>query len=384
LDSNSGKTDEEHAMRIIVLVPSLVDATGGIQTYSQAMVASLCRLAVRHEWTVYVIALNDRPIQSLPSFGDPSLAGYSSVGGNKGMFILRSIQQVIHADVVIMAHVNFAKLVPLFKIFAPDASLVVAMHGIEVWKRLGWWTQFSLRCVDELWPVTRFTQVEVVRRNPSLGRVASHVLFNTLGPLYAPTDDSDRSASSPVRPMILCVSRMAPTERDKNIDVLIRAMPLVVREVPDASLTLVGPDDGAKWLKDLVNDLRLAETVSFPGHVGTDELSGFYKDCALFALPSTKEGFGIVFLEAMYFAKACVGADAGGVPEVIEDGVTGIIVKVLTPEAMAAALIRLLKDDHLCQQMGSAGRKRLEDMFANSRFEERIEDRMQNLQTRRG
>jgi len=103
-------------------------------------------------------------------------------------------------------------------------------------------------------------------------------------------------------------------------------------------------------------------------------LPSYYESCDLFVLPSTKEGFGIVFLEAMYHSKACIGARAGGVPEVIRDGDTGILVD---PSKLATevpeAILRLLNDPALCKTMGERGRKELESNFSFSRFRDRLE-----------
>ncbi len=75
------------------------------------------------------------------------------------------------------------------------------------------------------------------------------------------------------------------------------------------------------------------------------------------------EGFGIVFLEANAAGKPVVAGDSGGVPDAVEDGITGFLVDPLDPQAIAAMLIRLLRDEALAGRMGAAGRARVRDLF---------------------
>ncbi|MBN1587680.1 MAG: glycosyltransferase, partial [Candidatus Omnitrophica bacterium] len=85
------------------------------------------------------------------------------------------------------------------------------------------------------------------------------------------------------------------------------------------------------------------------------------------ALPSHSEGLGRVLIEAMVLNKPCVGTRIGGIPDVIEEGVTGLLVPKSDPQALAEALDRLLSDPGLAQRMGEAGHKRVEQIFETSR-----------------
>jgi glycosyltransferase involved in cell wall biosynthesis len=117
----------------------------------------------------------------------------------------------------------------------------------------------------------------------------------------------------------------------------------------------------------------------FHQDISDDELAGYYKRCALFVLPSGQEGFGIVFLEAMRFAKPCIGGNVGGTPEVVEDGQTGLLVPFGDVDALERALDRLLADSALRKQMGIAGRRRLLTQFVFERFRARLEGYLREL-----
>ena len=116
----------------------------------------------------------------------------------------------------------------------------------------------------------------------------------------------------------------------------------------------------------------MLERVDFLEDVSDDELAQIYRRCALFVLPSGQEGFGIVFLEAMRFSKPCIGGDAGGTPEVIDDDRTGYLVPFGEGEPLVAALDRLISDAELRERMGRAGRRRLLDHFMFDAFQRRV------------
>ena len=112
--------------------------------------------------------------------------------------------------------------------------------------------------------------------------------------------------------MILTVARLDARERYKGVDQLIEAMPAVLQTVPAARLRIVGTGSDLPRLKELAARLGVADSVEFAGFVDDEHLRAAYRDCALFALTSSGEGFGIVFLEAMAHGKPCLGARAGG------------------------------------------------------------------------
>jgi glycosyltransferase involved in cell wall biosynthesis len=165
---------------------------------------------------------------------------------------------------------------------------------------------------------------------------------------------STRRQNNP--PTILSVARQYPR---KNTTSLISAMPGVLRKVPDTRLRIVGGGPMLPMLRKQVASLGLEKSVEFTGELTTDdEVRKEFFEADVFALPSLQEGFGLVFLEAMAAGLPIVAARAAAVPEVVPDGEAGILVPPGDVDALAEALIRLLKDEKLRMEMGGAGRKR--------------------------
>jgi glycosyltransferase involved in cell wall biosynthesis len=119
-------------------------------------------------------------------------------------------------------------------------------------------------------------------------------------------------------------------------------MPAVLARIPAARLRIVGRGDGLPGLQALANRLRLNDSVEFVGFRSDHELLEEFARCRLFALPSQKEGFGLVYLEALAHGRPCLGARSGGVPEVITAD-TGVLVEYGDVPGIAASTIAALE-----------------------------------------
>jgi glycosyltransferase involved in cell wall biosynthesis len=158
--------------------------------------------------------------------------------------------------------------------------------------------------------------------------------------------------------VILCFGRLV---RDKGIDTLIQAVNLLPDSVLGRLCVLIG-GEGA----ELENLRRMAapqakHAVRFLGPVG--QTSTCYSAADLFVLPSRHEPFGLVFLEAAAHGLPSIGTRVGGIPEIVLDGVTGLLVKPADPGALADAIVRLSTDDELRLRLGEAARARVGELF---------------------
>ena len=151
---------------------------------------------------------------------------------------------------------------------------------------------------------------------------------------------------------ILCVAHLY---RRKDVATLLAAMSRLSHEVV---LRVVGTGPELASLRRQAQELRLGRRVEFLGHVVFDRLAEEYRRADVFCLPSRQESFGIVFLEAMAAGLPIVAARAGAVPEVVPDGVCGILVPAASPDELAQALDRLLSSAEERSRMGEAGRRR--------------------------
>jgi glycosyltransferase involved in cell wall biosynthesis len=159
----------------------------------------------------------------------------------------------------------------------------------------------------------------------------------------------------------------------KGIRFLIQAAAQLKQRFPDLKLVLAGDGFERPELVRLAHDLGIGDDVTFLGWVPNNELPKYYRAAAVSAIPSLEEGFGIPAAEAMGCEVPVVASDAGGLPEVVEDGVTGLVVPRGDVPALTEALGALLSDPERCRRMGVAGRRRALELFDWDRTAEQFE-----------
>lgn len=152
---------------------------------------------------------------------------------------------------------------------------------------------------------------------------------------------------------------------EKNgVDYLVRAMPKVVRQVPEARLLIAGDGPQRSELEELVDALDVADAVRFLGNVPRRDIPRVTNSSDVAVLPSLKEATSIAGLEAMACGKPLVGTQVGGIPEIIADGETGLLVPPEDPDALADAIVRLgLRPDER-REMAKNARARVEAEFS--------------------
>jgi glycosyltransferase involved in cell wall biosynthesis len=148
----------------------------------------------------------------------------------------------------------------------------------------------------------------------------------------------------------------------KGPDVLLKAMPKILKSIPDAKLVFVGSGGMREELERLCKRLAVEESVKFAGFVEEHLKPFYYRAADVFCLPSVMkhEIFGIVNLEAMVCDVPIVASKIGGVPDVVKDGENGLLVPPRDSEALADAIVYLLENEDIRKRMGKNGRKKVE------------------------
>jgi glycosyltransferase involved in cell wall biosynthesis len=150
----------------------------------------------------------------------------------------------------------------------------------------------------------------------------------------------------------------------KGIAILLKAAAIARKEIPDLQVVIAGDGFQREELEQLSRSLSIADISCFLGWVANKNLPEFYRAAAISVIPSLEEGFGIPAAEAMGCELPVIASDAGGLPEVVDDGVTGFIVPKGEVEALAEKIIVLLKDNELRARMGKAGREKAVNLFS--------------------
>ncbi len=147
-----------------------------------------------------------------------------------------------------------------------------------------------------------------------------------------------------------------------GIEYLIQAVPFIVKEFKDLKVLIVGGGNQEPYNK-LARETDVENFIQFAGKVQNKDVPEYLAQMDVFVMPSLSESFGVAALEAQAMEVPVVASRVGGIPEVVRDGLTGLLVESKNPKAIADAVIKLLSNDSLRQQMGKHGREHVKKNY---------------------
>ena len=245
--------------------------------------------------------------------------------------------------------------------------LVLSVPSVP--SRLRWFHRRALSSADRVLFVSRFTMNQVEREGCRCRGQVCHQ-----GMDHAQFDGVQRAGSIRARLglsadalLVVAVARMIPV---KGLDVLLNAAATVLNTGADIHFLIAGDGPLREELEAMAVEIPGCERIHFLGALARDEVAGLMADADLFVHPGVvdpqgrAEALGIVVAEAMASGLPCVGSRVGGIPEIIDDGVTGLLVEPGIPKDLATALVTLLDDAERRSRMGRAGRSRAASVFS--------------------
>ncbi|MES2597881.1 MAG: glycosyltransferase family 4 protein [Verrucomicrobiota bacterium] len=332
-------------MKCIHLWVSGIEEAGGIQHYSRC-----CDQALRElfpDARLRVFSKND--------MRDDSASGFHAFGRKSGMartlaFASSGLRWALkeRPDFVLSTHPHFAKaMMPLKWLGIP---CLTAAHGIEVWGHLSGHFGRVLRSVDGILPVSAFTR-DVIHREGQVPMNRMPVVPDTFREeSFSPGPKAayllERHGLKPDQPVLFTVGRLSATERYKGQDQMLQALPKLVKELPSLRYIIGGRGDDEPRLRQMVAELALEKHVTFTGFIPGEELADHYRLADLYVMPSTGEGFGIVYLESLACGRPCVVGDQDASPEAIDHGRLGFVVPPRDPDKIAQAILKFFRREH--------------------------------------
>lgn len=357
------------------LFPAL-EGVGGIQEASRLTAAALAEIAPRYGWSVDFLSLNDPPEHRTFTLDGMQIA-FRAFGRAKARFMISVIGHTLSdSHIVLAAHPYLSVAAAQMKLLQPKIRMIVVSHGIEVWQPLSVLRRKAFLSADVFVAPSRYTINQLVETH-DVPEIKTRRLPWPLSPdfreLVERCEKLPLPARFPTGLVVLATARLATGEKYKGVDQLILAIARLAPKLPSLRLAVIATGDDVARHEQIARELGVSQRVTFFSGLSSAEIAACYSRSDVFALPSTGEGFGFVFLEAMAFRKPVIGAAAGGVTDIVEHEKNGLLVEPGDVEALTRALERLLSDESLRLELGREGAESVRLEFQFAAFRSRLE-----------
>lgn len=338
---------------VLFLTLKIFSATGGIEKVCRIVGKLLWEEVEKGNIGLDIYAMHDQIALCDEKYFSNDV--YKVFNSNKMAFGLRSIWAGISSRIVILSHLNIIVFGYIIKLLHPSAKLMLFAHGIEVWKRLSWIQAKGLKKCDTVICVSNFTREKMI----SLHGVDRHrclVLNNCLDPYLPEAKNDDKSLELLTKYslkqdniVLLTLSRLSAHDRDKGYEKVLKAVNVLKEEFPMLVYMIAGKYDDAekKWLDNLIDQLELKNRVVFTGYVQDDQLAAHFGLSDIYVMPSRKEGFGIIFIEAMHYGKPVIAGNKDGSVDALANGKFGLLVNPDDQIAVTNALREMIVNKQL-------------------------------------
>ena len=350
-------------MKIIALVTDAFGVSGGIAQYNRDF---LTALAMQTDIdTIKVLPRNGVPaqapdnIEQLPSQQSTWLYAFIS--------LWRAVKY--KPDLIFCGHLNFLPLAWLISKLV-NVPIWLQLHGIDAWERPNDLTARLAEKVNLVTCVSRYTRRKFLSWSniyPSHVKVLPNTVPEFIG--NQPDPALVESLGIKGKKTLLTVGRLSASECYKGHDRIIACLPQLLKQIPNLCYLVAGDGDDRARLEGMVAQNSVSSSVKFLGKISNEQLSDLYQVIDLFAMPSTGEGFGIVFLEAMAAGTPVLGLDRDGSVDPLQDGNLGT---VATEENLCEVLFNTLN-----ASPSKNIADRVQDIFGQKRFQNQIQQLLQ-------
>ena len=352
-------------------------ATGGIEKVGRVAGKALYELG-KDAAQLSIYSLHDLNNYKQHYFPNDIFSGFRA---QKISFVLQAIKRGMTADTVILSHINLSMAGYLIKLFSPNTRLILLAHGIEVWKPLTGIRKRMIDKCDTIMPVSNYTK-NIMKRMNGIEESRFHVMHNCLDPYLSIPIVSGKSPHLKVRYgfkdddiILVTVTRLSQKERYKGYDKVLMALKDLKQEHPKLKYLLIGKYDDAekRRVDDLIREYDLSSLVTFAGFVPDSELAEHFNVSDIYIMPSEKEGFGIVFIEAMYYGLPVIAGNIDGSVDALLNGKLGLLVNPLKTGEIKEAIVKVIHD----RKRYVPDRKLLMEHFGYNKYKEALRKEIQ-------
>ncbi len=330
-------------MKVLFLTLKTFSFTGGIEKACRSL--------------LYAIQQNeDVELSTFSMYDDHTHANqryltksyFKGFGGKRVSFALALVKKAFSTDQLILSHINLLLFGKIVKRIKPSAKIILWAHGIEVWRVIPNWKKKFLQEKAEIWAVSNYTKHQLIERH-QIPSANIKVLNNTIDPFYKVATDFSKPNNLQQRYhiksdafVLFTLTRLSATEHAKNYDLVINAVKVLKDQFPQLMYVIGGKADEQEQIRltQLIEKHELSENVKIIGFIDEQEIEAHYRLADCFVLPSKKEGFGIVLIEAAACGCQVIGGNVDGSTDALLIGGLG---QLVNPDSEAAIMEAIQK-----------------------------------------
>lgn len=319
--------------KTLLLTLRTFSATGGIEKVCRILGKALYEQAMENNGRFEICSMydSDKDAENNEYFPALCFKGYEV---SKLKYFMAMLAKGRIFDTVIMSHINLLPIGWMIKKISPSTKIILLAHGIEIWDKVGERKRKMLQTCDVIAAVSSYTRDKVIQ-NQQVSPEKCVVLNNCLDP-YLPIPSvigkTDKLLSKygfeKTDKILMTLTRLSSRERYKGYDNVIEAMGRLGELGANVKYLIAGSYDQVekKYLENHIQKLGLTGRVVMSGYVMDEELEAHFALADIYIMPSRKEGFGIVFIEAMYYGLPVIAGNKDGSVDALLNGQLGELV----------------------------------------------------------
>ncbi len=333
---------------ILFLTLNTFSFTGGIEKVCRAFTRALYELEEKREIHAEIYSLHDLPHDRDSRYVPKgSFKGFS---GKASKFMLAVLKAILETDTIVISHINLLFVAMAVKRLKPSLRIIMFAHGIEVWRPIPGWKKRFLQKDAEVWAVSHFTAQKLVELY-GIPPQNIHILPNCLDPFLEIPENFDKPASllkkynlQVDQPVLFTLTRLASSEAYKGYDQVISTIPSLLKIYPNLQYFIAGKADKEEKVRiqKHIAGLKLENNVRLLGFLPYESITDHFLLSDIFVMPSRKEGFGIVFIEAAACGCKVIAGNQDGSPDALLNGELGTLVDPTNANEIEAAIVQNL------------------------------------------
>ena len=374
--SDNHLAKEKETQKILFLTLRTFSITGGIEKVCKVAGKALYELCGESGNQLSICSMYDEQSDRDEKYFPEKL--FKGFGIKRLRFTRQCVYQGTRNDTVILSHANLLPVGYFIKLFSPGTRLILIAHGIEAWKPFKGFRKKMLFKCDKILAVSKYTKGVIISLNGFPGEKIE-VINNCLDPFLEEPVKKDKDVELLKKyhlqrgdMVLMTLTRLASRERYKGYDIVIESLQKLRATNPNLKYLIIGKYDNEekKRLDAMIEKGGLQQQVIFSGFVPDEELADHFNLADIYIMPSEKEGFGIVFIEAMYYNKPVIAGNKDGSADALLDGRLGLLVNPESSEEVTCAITRMIehKDQYL------PNRKLLMENFSFPVYKEKWRD----------